>query len=305
MSTYASTEQPWENTPGTIETIPAETMPPVASSDATAAYPPTALEYEESVAEISDITGPDDIPPVESAGIAPECGATAGPTASAHPAKPKRLSRGANGKLDGIWTRHHAICTMGVAADLMTEGCGAAQTTPEPFKAVPQLKEVPTVLLELCQWILNAAYLNFDGSHGLMKHGLLKCFTQWASNRVYYFYRHGSSERGEHPANRSRDNIKAVYAAFSAEFKADIAARLPIAEDRARGFWISVSHHVPFQSPCPAPAVSALVEIGVAPDATAEALADETLDDASGGAQTEESGACEPQVATSEEVSHE
>lgn len=161
---------------------------------------------------------------------------------------PKRRKRGADTKRDDIWTRHHTVSMFGLGCDLMLGGYESARTRENPLKDVPMLKEVPGLLLDLCPWMFNAAYLNFDGSVSLEESGLKKFYAQWASNRIYYFFRAGSKE---HPANRVRANIGTVYREFYDIFSGDVAARTPISEERAKAFWLSVSDRVPFQAPVP------------------------------------------------------
>lgn len=161
----------------------------------------------------------------------------------------KRLARGTDGKRDGIWTRHHAFCAMAVIGDEFLGGREQGRQFAGPPKLAPALKTVPAILLEICPWILNERYLNLEGSSGLMQVGLRKMFDQWAANRVYYFYR--GPGRNEHPANRRRGNLRAVYDQFYDLFHLDIIARTLITEERADAFWQSVADVCPYLAPSP------------------------------------------------------
>lgn len=158
---------------------------------------------------------------------------------------PSDSRRRANPAFDSIWTRQHAICTLGAICDALAGGYDAARSAEPPRPGV-SFKCVGGELRHLCPWLINDRYLNFEGSRGLLKHGLDTCFKDWVANRVYYFYAY--PERSEHPVNRKRHNLRLVYEEFYAAFGADVEARNTISEERARNFWLSVSDRVPFQA---------------------------------------------------------
>jgi hypothetical protein len=158
-----------------------------------------------------------------------------------------KRGRRANPLYDSIWTRHHAMCTMGAICDVMLGGYEAARSEAAASTPAIWFRDVPAALLAMCPWLLDPVYLNFEGSVGLMEDGLNQCFEDWAANRIYYFFRR--SQRSEHPAHRTRDNLCAVYREFFDTFCEALSARRLIEEEKARAFWISVSDRVPFQSP--------------------------------------------------------
>lgn len=167
--------------------------------------------------------------------------------------KKKRI-RGSNPDRDSVWTRNHAICSLGVIADLMLGGYDAARSAPEPLKTItPHLKEIALTLLVVSPWILNERYLNFAGCQGLEKRGLEAHFFSWAANRVYYFF---YRDHNEHPAFRSKANLKSVYLQFYDTFEIDFRGNHFISEETAGAFWISVADRVPFVAPA-SPAIAA------------------------------------------------
>lgn len=212
-----------------IDTEPISVSVPVDYTDLTPTESQPAVDHGDQSSHITDA-------PTEPPANAPE--------AAEAPASGRR-KRGTNPRRDPIWTRHHAISTMGVISDVKLGGYELAREITDPLKQYPGLKEVPDILLEVCPWILNVNYLNFEGSADLAKLGLETCFKRWAANRVYYFHRLGS--RSEHPAHRV--NLELVYREFYDTFHQDVVARLPISEERARAFWLSVADRVPFQTP--------------------------------------------------------
>ncbi len=155
-----------------------------------------------------------------------------------------RRSRGANGKNDGIWTRNHAICTMGVICDVALGGYSSARTTTEALKLI-RPAAIADVILETSPWLLNASYLNFHGLAGLELQGLRKYFKSWVANRVYHFYRY--PDRSEHPVVREKCNLREVYPEFYDVFSKEIASESIISEPRAEAFWRSVGNRVPFR----------------------------------------------------------
>ncbi len=158
-----------------------------------------------------------------------------------------RRSRGANPAQDNLWTRHHAICMMGVVCDQALGGYEAARISTAPLKEGVRPAAVADVLLNLTPWLLNKNYLNFAGSSGLEKHGLPRFFKNWVTNRVYYFYRF--PERSEHPERRAKGNLRAVYKEFYDTFSAYVAEKKTISESDAEAFWTKVSDRVPFKTP--------------------------------------------------------
>lgn len=175
---------------------------------------------------------------------------TTQPTAPAEgavaPSKQRR-KRGADPTYDNIWTRHHAICLLGVICDTALGGLEARRLAPTSLEQGMKPKDAAIALLNVCPWLLNITYLNFQGSHDLETFGLERCFYQWAANRVYYFYRY--PECNEHPANRIKGNLRLVYTDFCATFADEVSALLVISEERAKAFWLSVKDRVPFRLP--------------------------------------------------------
>jgi hypothetical protein len=175
-----------------------------------------------------------------------EAGDVTDSTGGATPKK-KRVPRGSDPSRDTIWTRNHAICSLGVLADLMLGGFTAARVTENAGKVIaPRLKEIAPALLQVSPWILNPEYLNCKGAVGFEKHGLEKYYFAWATNRVYYFF---YKAHDEHPAYRRKANLRAVYSQFYDTFEADFRSLSPIREETAGDFWISVADRVPFVAP--------------------------------------------------------
>jgi hypothetical protein len=167
--------------------------------------------------------------------------------ASAHVQTPVKRGRQTNHAFDSIWTRRHAICTMGALCDIIRGGCEAAHGNLANETPIVWLRGVPAALKAVSPWLIDAVYLNLEGSSDLAKMGLDRCFESWAANRICYFYRY--PHESEHPAYRKRGNLRLVYREFYEAFSEDLSANREISEDRARAFWLSVSDRVPFQAP--------------------------------------------------------
>lgn len=178
-------------------------------------------------------------------------GDVANGTGLASPKNKKHVPRGADASRDKIWTRHHAICSLGVIADLALGGYEAARAETQAQKLIlPHLKKIALGLLVASPWILDVRYLNFGGAVGLDARGLEKYYLGWAKNRLYYFF---YRSHNEHPAYRTKANLKSVYGDFYEAFAEDFAERRFIEEEVAQTFWLSVADRVPFFAPAPAP----------------------------------------------------
>ncbi len=164
------------------------------------------------------------------------------------PASPSKGTRNTNPGGDNIWPRHHAICLAGAIGDLVMGGPEAARQVPEPLKQCDGISnDIPAIVLELSPWLLKSGYLNLEESPDVMANGIGPAFKRWMANRVYYFYYKGG--KTEHPANRIKGNLGAVYQDFFAKFSASIHDLAPISEETARDFWLSVADRVAFQIP--------------------------------------------------------
>lgn len=158
----------------------------------------------------------------------------------------RRSARGTDGKRDSIWTRHHAICSMGVLCDLILGGYDAARLETHTPGSICR-GDIAPQLASLCPWLVNVRNLNFEGSRDLEKFGFDRCFERWVYSRVDYFYRYADSS--EHPAKRKKANLSTVYKDFYDAFANDITRGAMITEERAREFWLSVADRVPFLAP--------------------------------------------------------
>lgn len=157
-----------------------------------------------------------------------------------------RQKRGADPARDDIWTRHHALCMMGLICDTTLGGYDEARAARSPLKEGVRIPSVISMLEGICPWLINPCYLNFDGSVMLNDHDVYRCFDSWAANRIYYFYREACQE---HPANRRRSNIGRIYRRFYDAFQPYVTAERAVSEATARQFWLSVADEVPFHSP--------------------------------------------------------
>jgi hypothetical protein len=160
-----------------------------------------------------------------------------------------RTPRGADTRYDRLSTRHHVICLAGVLADEANGGYDEARAI-EVRQEKPIRPRVPHKdVVQICPWVINAAYINLQGSLGLAQKGLDRSFKDWLANRVYFFsYR--LPNKSEHPAQRAR-GISSIYKKFYDTFSEDISAKVLISEERAKAFWKSVAAQVPYLWPEP------------------------------------------------------
>jgi hypothetical protein len=161
----------------------------------------------------------------------------------------QRTRRGADTRYDRLSTRHHVICLAGVLADQANGGYDEARAI-EARQEKPIRPRVPHKdVAQICPWVINAAYINLQGSLGLAQKGLDRSFKDWLANRVYFFsYR--LPNKSEHPAQRAR-GISSIYKKFYDTFSEDISAKVLISEERAKAFWKSVAAQVPYLWPEP------------------------------------------------------
>ena len=190
--------------------------------------------------EITDSTVAPDLEEVTTDSAPAELGADV--------AKPKpRLHRGADPMKDGVWTRNHAICTMGVAFDLAVGGYDAARAMDGPPPQAVGARAIVDKLRLICPWLEDPLKLNFVGLATLEKRGLSKAFDEWVYNRLYHFA--SKSKPTEHPAVRKKAHLREIYEDFYLTFSDAIAAGTPISEEEAKAFWLSVADRVPFIAP--------------------------------------------------------
>ena len=179
--------------------------------------------------------------------------------------KVTRQPRGADPKRDHVWPRHHARCTLALVGDQLVANTNGADNVHDALKQLGRTwSEFSARLRQLCPWVVDAEYLNFEGSTDLQKLGLQRCFNRWVVNRAYYI---SHPKRSEHPRESMR--FQGVYDEFCATFGEDVACGRVIDEVRAQAFWISVADRVPFQAPARSADLAALVnsKIPVSADA--------------------------------------